>query len=220
MKKAKICLTVDGNFSGSVEEVAKHCNLVRASLYAALSHNQKTFKGYIIKKLENNQFLLETKESKLDFSAPKVANVHKSAVPVKCLETNTIYPSINAAAKACKEHMWTMSVKMEETGKFVDRQGNTYIRLAPMIKRTNRTYGVKSSEITRDIKPYTKKSGISMFKCDAEPSKEIKVEETKFVPNDKEVIVNNLVKSATLLTANKNYNEAAQVLTILSNFDK
>ena len=210
MKKAKIFINVNDNFKGSVKEAAEFCNINYTSLYAALSHKQKTFKGYNIKKLGNNQFFLETREPKLNFSTSKTKKIHKTAVPVKCLETNTIYPSINAAAKSCNEHMWTMSVKMEETGKFIDKAGNTYIRLAPMIKRTNHTYGTKFSGITREIKPYTKNN---------------KIENTNSISNvpantTRNEIINNLVKSATLLTANKNYTEAAQVLTILSTFDK
>lgn len=214
MKHASICVGVNNDFTGSVREAAEYCNLKYPSLYAALSHNQKTFKGYSIEKLDNKTFMLKTIESKPNSFVP---SIHKSAVPVKCLETNVTYPSINAAARACNVHMWTMSVKMEETGKFIDKQGNTYIRLAPMIKRTNRTYGTKFSELTRDIKHYTRKGGLFMFKHDAEPSNEIKVEKPL---NNKETIISNLVKSATLLTADKNYTEAAQVLTILSNFDK
>lgn len=50
---------------------------------------------------------------------------------VKCVEDNTIYPSIAAAARVCKVSDWTMSVKMQTAGKF-EKDGKTYIRLSPM----------------------------------------------------------------------------------------
>ena len=201
-KNGKILISVDGGKLRSVTSTAEKYNLSSASLYYAV-RNQDNYKNFKIKKINDNTYDLISNSA-----VNKERCVPKSAVGVKCLDTGIIYPSINAAARACDEHMWTMSVKMEETGKFVDKQGRQYIRLAPMNKRTDRVYGIKTSAITRDIKPYKKTLQV------------VETTETPKVISSKDNIIQSLIKSTNLLIDNKNYSQAAQVLTILSDFDK
>ena len=202
MARAKILVSVDGSKLRNVMDTAEKYNVKANSLYMALHNNQKHFFNYRINKIDKYTYDLITSDTSL-----KEKNLSKRAVCVKCLDTGVVYPSISAAAKACNEHMWTMSVKMEETGKFIDKEGKQYIRLAPMNKLTDRVYGIKASTVTRDIKPY-KKTVQAIETVESQPV------------SAKDNIIQSLIKSTNLLMDNKNYSQAAQILTILSDFDK
>lgn len=206
-KKPYIEISVDNVPFDSVKEAADLCDISKGALYNALNKNLSYVKGYVVQKLGKHSYNLYKSETK---PVQKVANGPKAAVQVKCLETGKIYPSIGAIAKELGINMWTMSVKMEETGKFIDKQGKSYIRLSPMVKKVDHTYGFKTSSITRNInrtKPVETKTVTS------------NTVKTNTV-SQKDAIIQSLVKSANLLTDNKNYSQAAQVLTILSEFDK
>lgn len=202
-KKPFIEISVDNVHFDSVKDAANLCDMSKGALYNALSKNQSYVKGYVVQKLGKNSYNLYKSEVK---PIQKVARSAKTAVQVKCLETGKIYPSIKAIARELGINMWTMSVKMEETGKFIDRQGKSYIRLSPMVKRVNHTYGFKESSITRNIHRNNNVQSIEQSN-----TKEVSAKDT---------IIQNLVKSANLLTDTKNYSQAAQILSILSDFDK
>ena len=205
-KKPYISISVDNVKFNSVKEAAQLCNMSKGALYSALNKRASSVKGYYIEHLGKNTFNI-TKNSIAKVSE-KPTRGAKAAVQVKCLETGKIYPSIGAIAKKLGVNMWTMSVKMEETGKFIDKQGNSYIRLSPMVKRVDHDYGFKTSSITRNIRRNRVEKSIKT------------TENVSSTPSKKDLIVQNLVKSATLLTDTKNYTQAAQVLNILSEFDK
>ena len=198
-KKPYIEISVDNVPFDSVKEAADLCDISKGALYNALNKNLSYIKGYVVQKLGKHSYNLYKSETK---------PVQKAIG--KCLETGKIYPSIGAIAKELGINMWTMSVKMEETGKFIDKQGKSYIRLSPMVKKVDHTYGFKTSSITRNInrtKPVENKTVT------------LNTVKTNTV-SQKDAIIQSLVKSANLLTDNKNYSQAAQVLTILSEFDK
>lgn len=206
-KKPYIEISVDNVPFDSVKEAADLCDISKGALYNALNKNLSYVKGYVVQKLGKHSYNLYKSETK---PVQKAIGGPKAAVQVKCLETGKIYPSIGAIAKELGINMWTMSVKMEETGKFIDKQGKSYIRLSPMVKKVDHTYGFKTSSITRNInrtKPVeTKTVTLNTVKTNT--------------VSQKDAIIQSLVKSANLLTDNKNYSQAAQVLTILSEFDK
>lgn len=131
-------------------------------------------------------------------------------VPVKCITTGKIYSSITEAAKDANVHMWTMSLKMENTGKFVDKNKNEYIRLKPMVQRTNRKYvGFGTSSIERNV--VRGKNTVS----------ETSVIDKKIELSQDEMITQSLLKSANLLATSKKYKQAANVFEILANlYDK
>lgn len=207
-KKPYISISVDNVKFDSVKEAAQLCNMSKGALYSALNKRASSVKGYYIEHLGKSTFNI-TKNSIVKASE-KPTRGPKAAVQVKCLETGKIYPSIGAIAKKLGVNMWTMSVKMEETGKFIDKQGNSYIRLSPMVKRVDHDYGFKTSSITRNI---------SRTKPVKNKTVTLDTVKTNTV-SQKNAIIQSLVKSANLLTDNKNYSQAAQVLTILSEFDK
>lgn len=206
-KKPYIEISVDNVPFDSVKEVADLCDMSKGALYSALNKNSSYIKGYAVQKLGKHSYNLYKSEMK---PVQKVTRGPKAAVQVKCLETGKIYPSIGAIAKELGINMWTMSVKMEETGKFIDKQGKSYIRLSPMVKRVDHTYGYKASSITRNIS-----------RAKSVENKTVTLDTVKTdIVSQKDAIIQSLVKSANLLTDNKNYSQAAQVLTILSEFDK
>lgn len=68
---------------------------------------------------------------------------------VLCTTTNKEYDSISAIAKAIGVDSWTMGLKMEKAGKFIDKNGNEYIRLTAM--NTNRDYPKQRPDLARSI---------------------------------------------------------------------
>ena len=205
-KKPYINISVENVEFDSVKEAAQLCDMSKGALYNALSKGASSVKGYQVQRLGKNAFNL-VKDSSKNVSKTYTRGP-KAAVQVKCLETGKIYPSIGAIAKKLGVNMWTMSVKMEETGKFIDKQGNSYVRLSPMVKRVDHSYGFKTSSIVRNIHRNKVEKSVKP------------VETVSSTPSKKDLIVQNLVKSASLLTDTKNYSQAAQVLNILSEFDK
>lgn len=78
----------------------------------------------------------------------------KLRCPVICETLNKRFFSIKDAAKFAKVNNWTMSVKMETAGQFIDKEGNVYKRLKPMI--TKNAYKNTGAEILVDRPHYTK----------------------------------------------------------------
>ena len=54
----------------------------------------------------------------------------KRGIEVRC-SNGKIYKSISAAASAVGVNMWTFSQKMGVSGKFIDSEGNEYVRSVP-----------------------------------------------------------------------------------------
>lgn len=223
-RKNSRLVIVDGKTFISVKEAAKAYKFNATSLYQALHNGQTLHRGhkicYSVKTV--NAYRKEQDMLNKTNSTSEVITTAKrkgrESCPVKCTTTGKYYPSISAAAKELGLHMWTMSVKMEDTGKFIDKNGNEYIRLKPMNKLTDRTYNTKYSSITRDIKPYTKKNTdkqeeLSLIKSSVvTPIIPIKTKQTE--------VVASLLKSASLLVDNKNYVQAASIYNILADVDK
>ena len=216
---------VDGKTFLSVKEAAAAYKLNPTSLYQALHNGQTKHCGYKIcysvKTVEayrkEQAMLNKTTTTTAPTTAVTLAK-KKERCPVKCLTTGKHYPSISAAAKELGIHMWTMSIKMEDTGKFIDKNGNEYIRLKPMNKITDRTYNTKYSNITRDIRPYTKKT--KNKQNIVTPVQPVVITPVIPIKSKQSEVVSSLLKSASLLVDNKNYSQAASIYNILADFDK
>lgn len=91
-------------------------------LYAA-RHNHN-YKGHHV------VYASEYDAAKKQFEKP--VKVSRKACKVFCETTGKVYPSIEAAAKAIGVSGWTLSMKMQVKGQFVDSNGNVYKRERPM----------------------------------------------------------------------------------------
>ena len=59
----------------------------------------------------------------------------KDSVKVLCKTTGITYNTIEEAAKVAGADSWTMSKKMTTAGGFIDKNGNEYVRLSPMVSK-------------------------------------------------------------------------------------
>ena len=95
--------------------------------------------------VKDNVLTLDNFELRHGAKAKKYGRV---GCPVRCVTTGKEYSCISQAAKAIGVNNWTMSWKMEKAGKFIDNNGNEYVRLIPM--KTNRDYPDTSANIIRE----------------------------------------------------------------------
>lgn len=124
----------------SLRAFADEQNLNYASLVSGLYVSKRNrYKDYSIKRGTddpNNQV------QNRDWYVKRTDGFNKK-VQVKCLETGKIYDSITALSKEVGKSSWTLGLKMHSAGKYVDKDGHTYIRLQPM--KTRRNYPVQHS---------------------------------------------------------------------------
>lgn len=206
-RKNSRLVIVDGQTYLSVKDAATKLKLNSTSLYNALHNGQNTFLGHKIERSLKTVAEYRAEQIAEQNKIKATVALSKKRCPVKCTSTGKLYGSISEAAREAGVHMWTMSIKMESTGKFIDKAGKEYVRLKPMQQHTNRDYGCKYSEVTRDIKHYTKKSTTKPVVS------QVIVPEVK---QEVETVESSLLKSATLLSNAKNYTQAANVYNILA----
>lgn len=138
-------------------------------------------------------------------SASNTKKTTKRACPVLCETTGKMYPTITAAAKVAKANCWTMGLKMETTGKFIDKDGNTYVRTKPMVSKEGISYSNKYSEVIRPVQHYIKK------KVNVSDDIENKTENFTY---------STLEKTAIDLISKKRYKEASAICTVLNDLMK
>lgn len=132
---------VDGIAYNSCREAEEILGFPKNVLAGALNCKQKFYKGHTI-------------EYVCPSDAPK-QDGRKNGTGVYCENLNKHFSSINDAARFAKADGWTMSKKMEFAGKFIDSEGNTYIREKPM--KTIRVYKNTGAKVKRNVTtPYTR----------------------------------------------------------------
>lgn len=188
-KKVKVEKTVFNSLKEAAGFLACHPSYISQ----VLARGANQIKGRNIEILENASSIGNTKKTK------------KRACPVLCETSGKMYPTIMAAAKAAKAHPWTMSLKMETTGKFIDKDGNTYVRTKPMASKEGITYSNKYSEMIRHVRPYIKK------KVDISNNIENKTESFSYSA---------LEKTAIDFISKKHYKEASAICTVLNDLMK
>lgn len=123
---------------------------------------------------------------------------------VKCIEDNKIYPSIAAAARACKVSDWTMGVKMQAAGKF-ERDGKTYVRLSPM--KTNKVYKNTGAVIQMERGKWLRKN---------KKNKEEVITSTSAVVSSMDM-ARNIIKTELINRINQNnWQEAGALLEVIT----
>lgn len=74
---------------------------------------------------------------------------------VYCKNLDIWFSTITAAAKHADVDGWTMSLKMDTAGSFIDKFGNEYVRERPMATKNN--YKNRGKKIKREIKKHKRK---------------------------------------------------------------
>lgn len=135
---------VDGVAYNSCHDAEQLLGFPKNVLAGALNNMQKFYKGHAIEYV----YPSDTK------TTPK-NDGRKSGTGVYCENLNKHFPSINDAAKFAQADAWTMSKKMEFAGKFIDDNGNVYIREQPM--KTINVYKNTGAKLKRKVTtPYTR----------------------------------------------------------------
>lgn len=132
-------IDINGKRFKSLSQAAKYIR-ISASRLSELLRNKKEF-------MFDNFRIQEIPKPK----KPKPKNKY-----CKVLQVNTgkIFNTISEASKYASVDSWTMSVKMETAGSFIDRKGNEYKRLSPMQtknKYVNTGKTIKTEHIVKKI---------------------------------------------------------------------
>ena len=110
-----------------------------AGLANAVKCGNKTYDGHSIEQLPCDT----KKKRKID---------KKHSCPVICENLNVTFKTITEAANYAQVDGWTMSKKMQSSGKFIDKNGNVYVRLKPM--RSKNVYADIGATIQKNV-PFT-----------------------------------------------------------------
>ena len=73
----------------------------------------------------------------------------KRKVPVLCETTGMTFGTIQEASAYAKANPWTMSIKMDVMGQFIDSEGRVYKRLTPM--KTKNVYTTPSASMIKSV---------------------------------------------------------------------
>lgn len=195
----------------TINAIVNNANANTSTTNTKLSFNgdKEALKAFRLQKMREGKRLAKSKKlitSNTTVQTNSKAKNNKS-VPVKCMTTEKIYNSISEAAKDAGTNMWTMSLKMEQCGKFIDKNGNVYIRLKPMVQRTTRKYSAGPANVSRVYTHNVKNESVNETTKNEEVSLEDKIVQT-------------LIESANLLASAKKYSKAADVFNILASLEQ
>lgn len=158
------------------------------------------------KKNEINGFTIEKIEKKA--TRKRRPFVSKRSVQVKCLDDNKIFNSIAQAAKSINVNQWTFGLKMEKAGKFIDKDGKTYVRLTPMQSKDLSIYPEQSPKLEREIIRHSNRRTSETIKTVPEISNTpVKTKEVSEIQM--------LCTVGQKLADNNHYAEASMIYTIL-----
>ncbi len=120
----KIPVLVDGVAYNSITDAEKLCGFSANTLAKPLRQGIKIYKGHTI------EYVLPSQK---DRRKPKAGK----PVKVLCVTTGVVYNKLGDAAKVAGADAWTMSKKMETAGGYIDKNGDEYIRLTPMVTKND-----------------------------------------------------------------------------------
>ena len=199
MKKRKTVLSVNinGKHFNTITEAAKAINCKAYHLYNAYASNATSYKNF------NLEFIRNENDMCL------IRNRYKC--PVICTTTGKVYDSIADASKAAGANNWTMSLKMEKAGKFIDKEGNEYIRKIPM--NTSREYSNQTPTVNQrlsELHSNSRKSNNKIIK--SKPLVNINKIANSKLSNEAITVLKNVTNT---LISSGNYSEAKALIDVL-----
>ena len=201
MKKTSIPVIVEGKEFESISAAARMLNVSSARVWHK-AHTTGTLNGLSVCFKDKSMSKAKTLEKDYQrnyIASKKKAASDKRSCPVICETLNKKFNSIKEASKFAKANGWTMGMKMEAKGQFVDKNGNVYKRLKPM--NTKNVYKTPTDSITKEIAHHTKATPV--------------MESTK-VDSPISILQNNAIN---LIKAG-NYKEAGSFLNALETLSK
>lgn len=202
-KKRRVKVKIDGKIYDSMSEGAEAMGWKLWNLADALRFGKSEYQGHAIERLDGKYDKL--KLTKTIKSTNKSYRTSARSCPVICTTTGEVFRSITEAADHCNLSAWTMGLKMAKAGKFIDKEGNEYIRQKDA--NYSREYPSQTPTLDRQISKYTHKNKENIVQ------KQIVKSESSLNMSDENalrIITSNMVK-------NKQYNEASVLLNILKN---
>lgn len=201
MKSYKV--RINNKIYNTISEAAKAIGSFQQNLGLALKLGKSNYKGYTIEKIDNNKIntvIKNTRKGKYQ------------GCPVTCITTNEKFASIQAVANKLNLNAWTIGLKMAKAGKFIDKEGNEYIREQPIQSR-------KEGVVYPEQKPYMLegKRGKYTRHTSIKP-----IENSVTIPTI-DVRQNTLTVLQSLgenLTKNKMYKEASYIYEALAQLTK
>ncbi len=147
----KVAVIVEGTRFESITSAAKYLGVVPAKIWSA-AHGSGKFNNLSIafEHPEQSQALSLAK----GYQSPKKVKKDKRNCPVFCETLNKKFKTIEAASKFAGVNGWTMGLKMQTAGQFIDKKGNVYKRLKPM--NTNKTYTNTGDTMQKEVKKHSK----------------------------------------------------------------
>lgn len=118
----RIPVLIDNIAYNSIADAERALGWSENTLAKPLRQGRKTYKGHTI------EYVLPSQKEKYK---PKGG----SPVKVLCVTTGVTYDRLGDAAKVAGADEWTMSKKMETSGGYIDKNGNEYVRLSPMVSK-------------------------------------------------------------------------------------
>lgn len=179
---------IDNQLFNSIKEAAEFLDMNQITLSSKLRKykkcNIKDFNVALYQNAKKRKYIRK-KETKLGCG-------------VLCTTTGKQFNTITEAAKHCNVNAWTMGLKMEKAGKFIDNDNNEYIRLSPMKSKDLSMYPKQIPELKRIVQRTAKEK----LKNSIEQGK---------VKSEKDVL-KDVVKS---FINNNKYDEAIKLISVL-----
>ena len=137
-----VYIKVNNEIFPSIVEAAKFLNYTAPYVGTLLKQGVTEIDGKVVSKATEEEI--------------KTYNEEKAKYKVVCITTGKYYKTITAAAQDANCNDWTMSIKLEQAGKFIDKEGNEYHRLIPMKRRSSNELPVQLPYIARNITRHSK----------------------------------------------------------------
>lgn len=195
-------IKVDGMIFDSLVKAARFikCNAYSISnKFTTMQSDKIEFKGHSVEKVKINDLMTKPKRG-------------RKSVKVKCVTTGEVFNSISDVAKMLGVNAWTMGLKMETNGKYIDAQGKEYIRETP-INRSGNTEYKKTKNDT--ILPKPRREMIKDTILETVENLDVEKTVEKMVVSKTEEI-HDLEKVAIKLAAKSKYSEAAMIYELLN----
>lgn len=155
-KKTSIPVIVEGTEFESISAASRFLKVSSTSVWHAC-HTSGKLSGLSVsfkdKSMSKAKSLEDGYQARYYAKKKKEIN-NKKSCPVICETLNKKFKSIKDAAKFANANGWTMGIKMEVNGQFVDKSGNIYKRLKPM--NTKNSYKSSSDTLTKEVHKHKK----------------------------------------------------------------
>ena len=195
--KQPISIQVEDKVFNSLSQASKYLGINQGKFSLAIKQGKNEVNGL--------KFTILSMPIQSPTKKKRKAHNHPQSCPVYCETTGVKYKTIAAASKVAHVDNWVMSLKMSTAGQFVDKDGNVYKRLKPMVSKNVYVNTGDKIKFNRNVTTYTKP---------------VKVEESKPIVNKNE-LAQKILKEKTIGFINEgHYNLAKDLIDVIAELNK